>query len=538
MNLDFGAKIGGLPLPQELLEILNQTYFLRILATEPETVIPDGKSLFSMMAHSRLKPESTEPVAVLHDRVEKAIHDAFWNQALEALSDPTPSIQIDRLKGLFFDVREAILPLFPKNHSILATLSAPVPPTASPLISTSLLLKEILAALRQRAAPARDPTIDGLLADLDTPLSPVAVSNPSSSIKASTSQLARLIINTMKAIIGLAEVMKTDINQFVLGSMTETQLRETVIQQAKQREKEIVLDIWGDSDKDGRQRIQALWQAWVDGLDERRTSEEQPANNSLTSPSKWIHRLIQVLGLSKAVWCPIPDLVSEPGPNDAVLPPQFFFMAPRLLYIQNYLQALVVAASLRSLTQLPPLTSTDSRGRDFMERVWTLLKSEIDEEDTSVAATKIINLADEVMRARRLVWVPPPGSTDEHEETKLRAAVDRTLQYGDPVFLLLQKRLLEALTKHLREPRDDSNAVPNPAPERMQTGRTLGAVRAEKRPRLTPEADSLTPPTSATVMMSVKGFEDPVLVHGIEEVLKKLYLQIRWVKNVWIEDGV
>ncbi|KAJ7924897.1 hypothetical protein B0H13DRAFT_1863532 [Mycena leptocephala] len=264
--------------------------------------------------------------------------------------------------------------------------------------------------------------IDGLLADLDAPLSPTALSNPASSIKSSTSQLALLVVNTAKSIMALAETMKADLNQFVLGSMTETQLRDVVVRQAKKREKELVLDIWGDSGKDGSQRVQALWQTWVDELE-----GEQPAETR----NKWIRRLVQSLGSSRAVSCPIPDLTTneEPILNDAVgnqLPPQFFFTAPRLLYAQNYLQALVVAASLRSLTRLPPLSQSDSRGHDFMDRVWTLLKAEIDEEDSAASPTKIINFADEVVRARRLVSAP-----DEREEAQLRAAVDRTLQCSD-----------------------------------------------------------------------------------------------------------
>ncbi|KAF7376220.1 hypothetical protein MSAN_00037100 [Mycena sanguinolenta] len=511
--VDFAGKVGLLP--YELAQILNQTYFLHLLATEPEIVIPDGKSLLSMMAHSRLKPQATpQPVAQLHERVENAVHAAFWSQALETLSDPTPSVQIARLKGLLFDLREAISPLFPPNHPIIATLSAPIPPTASPLISTNLLLKDILVALRQRAAPVRDATIDGLLANLDAPLSPIVPSSPSSSIKATTSRLARLVIDTMKSIMTLVDTMKADLNQFVLGSMTETQLNNVVVQQAKKREKELTLDIWGDSGKDGTERVQTLWQTWVDELQEQQPSEPR---------DKWIRRLVQSLGSSIAVSCSIPGSQEESVHDRNQLPPQFFFTAPRLLYAQNYLQALVVAASLRSLTRLPPLLQTDSKGHDFMDRIWALLKAEIDEEDPSASTTKVINFADEVVRARRSVSAP-----DETEETQLRAAVDRTLQYGDPVFLLLQKRLLAALAEQLCRPRVISDSIINHAPERMQTGRTLSTHRADKRPRLEVEESSSLP-----AQPLAKGFEDPVLVRGIEEIVAKIHIYIRWVEDLW-----
>lgn len=380
--------------------------------------------------------------------------------------------------------------------------------------------------MRQRAAPARDPIIDGLLADLDAPLSPVTTSDPSSPIKSSTSQLAQLVVNTMKSILTLAETMKADLNQFVISSMTETQLRDVVAQQAKKREKELVLDIWGDSGKDGTRHVRVLWQTWVDELEEVQPSE---------TGDRWIHRLVQSLGSGKAVSCTIPDLTSneEPVRDDTVgnqLPPQFFFMAPRLLYAQNYLQALVVAASLRSLTRLPPLSKGETKSYDFMDRVWALLKAEIDEEDSSASPTKIINLADEVIRSRRLVSTP-----DEHEEAQLRAAVDRTLQYGDPVFLLLQKRLLMAFALQLCQPVVGSHVAANHAPERMQTGRSLGAERADKRPRLDVETGSRS--SEAPAMPPVKGFEDPVLIREIEDILRKIQKYVRWVDSVWFDSS-
>jgi len=70
----------------DLIHALNQAYFLHVLATDPDKLIPPGKSLLSMMAHSHLHQSSTshtqnsDSVAVLHDRVEEAVHRAFWNE--------------------------------------------------------------------------------------------------------------------------------------------------------------------------------------------------------------------------------------------------------------------------------------------------------------------------------------------------------------------------------------------------------------------------------------------------------------------------
>lgn len=69
-------------LPVELFRILNDVYFLHVLATDPAKVLPPGKSLLSMMVRSQHREQSTtqDPSTILHDRVEEAVHRAFWNE--------------------------------------------------------------------------------------------------------------------------------------------------------------------------------------------------------------------------------------------------------------------------------------------------------------------------------------------------------------------------------------------------------------------------------------------------------------------------
>jgi hypothetical protein len=69
-------------LPGELVQILNDAYFLHVLATDPAKVIPPGKSLLSMMVRSQHREQSTAPdaITILHDKVEEAVHKAFWNE--------------------------------------------------------------------------------------------------------------------------------------------------------------------------------------------------------------------------------------------------------------------------------------------------------------------------------------------------------------------------------------------------------------------------------------------------------------------------
>lgn len=64
-------------LPMELYGLLDQAYYLHMLATEPQTVLPAGKSLLSAL----LRPHTERPAtSVLHGRVEDMVHRAFWDE--------------------------------------------------------------------------------------------------------------------------------------------------------------------------------------------------------------------------------------------------------------------------------------------------------------------------------------------------------------------------------------------------------------------------------------------------------------------------
>lgn len=72
-------------LPVELMEALNQTYFLHLLLTDPGSVIPPGKSLLSMLIHANFVPGGNEAEGkakdaheAIADRVKEVAHRAFW----------------------------------------------------------------------------------------------------------------------------------------------------------------------------------------------------------------------------------------------------------------------------------------------------------------------------------------------------------------------------------------------------------------------------------------------------------------------------
>ncbi|KAI0373432.1 hypothetical protein BV20DRAFT_937795 [Pilatotrama ljubarskyi] len=529
-------------LPFELVQALNHTFFLHLLATDPERVLPPGKSLLSIMTSPRAQARAQDGEAPkLEGRVHDMVHKAFWDEALATLSDPSPAKQVPRLRRLYEDLLNALRPLLPRSHPVLVTLSAPLSPTSAPLRSAIVHLREILAALRERCAPARDAYIDQLILKVDEP-----------NQLAFNAQLAQLVVEVTRAILELSEAMREDLSQFVLGEMDEKDLKVVITQQAMLREKSLILQLWPPS------RIEPAWKAWLDELQ----STSFPGAEAVQPPHRrWIYRLVQALGAGSPVVCPLPtiripgfpqeepDGVQRP-PNQ--LPPPFFVTCPSLLAEQNYIQALVIAASLRSLVRLPPKYATRSQnaaadgGPSFMERVWTLLKASI-EEEPGAGQTKIINLEDEVVRVRRACADADHPVTPE-EEARLRAAVDRTLQPRDPVFLLLQRRLLQGLATWLVSPSlsDGPGSAPNsraasPAPMHMQTGRD----RPRKRPRLHLGLDS---PQSVFVGWErergrppvIKGFEDEVLVREVGETFRRIGGVVDWTDRIWqdlIETG-
>ena len=415
-----------------------------------------------------------------------------------------------------------MLSLFPPNHPILVSLSSPLPPTSSPLHTTLSLLKDLLIALRQRCAPVRDETVDNLLASFSQPPSP----------------LPQFVIDTIKAVIALADQMKSDLNTFVIGSMTDSQLRNLLANDVKSRERDLVLRIWGTKDL-----VQHSWRAWLD--------------NSLEAPdeNRWISALIQALFSDKPVSCRLPTSTHSEITQSFELPPQFFFSVPLLLDLQNHLQAIVIAAALRSLARLP-LSAPHLSSSDFMNRIWTLLKSEINTSGNSIGyddteRTKIINLADEVVRATQLSLTS--GKLDTYKEQTLRSAVERTLRPQDPVFLLLKKRLMASLEKLWLSSDfpNGSTSTQGPStsiPDKMSAGKgpRSGHETSISEKRLkhmvseslsdlyssSSSGQNVVVGTEAEKMV-IAGFEDVVLRKAIGETAQKMADCIEWIGSVW-----
>ena len=539
-------------IPSSLIMVLDAAYLFHLLARDPKKVVAPGKSLLSVLAGlNQMVARTLESTSEKFAR--KTTHQAFWDQViiclqtvlnrscaygltsrqtLGALSSPLPSSQISRLKDLYKDLREALTPLFPSKYPALIPFSLPLPPTSSPLLTAIAHLRDALVTLRQRCAPVRDAAIDGFLHQIDH-------RSPSASAK----ELAELLVDVVRSTLELSIDMRNDYSNAVLATASEQELVEMVATMAETQEQGLVFQLW-----ESKESIRKAWSHWMDGF--------HPVDPSLQPQPKqlWILNLIQSLGKPHAItsrlFGPPPpqgatddskdDREPVAAPNQApeppnVLPPQFLFSGPALFHLQNHIQALTIAASLRSLVPVPRLATnspslSQSRtnnlaspaGRAFTERVWALLEPEIGATNDRPSETKIINFADEVVMAHSSSLPPGVTTLDQQVEKRLRNTVDRILRTDDPVFILLRKRLLAALSIALLGP----PAAQECASVRMQSGRP--------RPQRGISSTSSPPQTvQREAVVVAKGFEDPIIAKQCSIVVSVLRRSVEWIERVW-----
>ena len=337
--------------------------------------------------------------------------------------------------------------------------------------------------------------------------------------------------------------MRDDYSNAVLATASEKELAGMVATTAETQEQGLVLRLW-----ESKEAMREAWARWMDGF--------LPADPTLQPRPKqfWILKLIQSLGKPHAV---ASKLVGPPPPRETVddskvnrdpdprpertpeppniLPPQFLFSGPALFHLQNYIQALTIAASLRSLVPVPrPSTNLTPppypqmsdfippTSWGFTERVWALLEPEIRAAGDGPSETKMINFADEVVMTYTNVLPPGVNTLDPQLEKRLRSTVDRILRTDDPVFILLRDRLLTALSIALL----DNPVAEEPPVVRMQSGR--------QRPQ---KGTPSPPPPPRTGhgggAIVAKGFEDPVIAKQCSVAASTLRGCVEWVERVW-----
>ncbi|KAG9078995.1 hypothetical protein FS749_008941, partial [Ceratobasidium sp. UAMH 11750] len=391
------------PLSADTYRLLQDTQFLYRLSNIPESASHPDQSILSLMRSSSLRTGEAQSAGP-HNALEETVKRAYWDQMKEVLSHDDPKHHIDQLKALYKDLSEATSRFFPPGHPLYALFKCPLAPTTHPLETAVYNMGLLVAGLRERCAPIRDETLIAIQQTLNTTL-------PSS------------IVDAAESIIQVAELMRGDLDDYVLQNASEEDAKGWVRAQARVKEREVALRISGTQEK--------LVQSWKDYLNVETIS---------VSRTLLARRLLETVSSPIAALF-LPPAIRTPAPqNQNIVPPQLMLSVDSLVKVQDLIQAVVIVASLRSLIPISP---------DFTSRIWALVESAIvDPGTSSEPRLKLINLQDEVIEAYRTHATPHTPIPDE----TLRATVSRTLRTEDPVFLLLQKRLVSALEAELVQP--------------------------------------------------------------------------------------
>lgn len=344
-------------------------------------------------------------------------------------------------------------------------------------------MRSLVAGLRERCAPIRD---EALISAQHT----LSMSSPSS------------IVSAAQSIIQIAELMHKDLNDFILTNASEEDAMQWVKTQARLKEREVALRL-----SETQERLTLDWEEYLG------------VNIASVSSSLITRRLLETVSSSHAAIF-IPRDTHTPA--EATLnrvPVQLMLSIDSLHRAQDLIQAIVIVGSLRSLVPL-----SGGPGELFTSRVWTLVETALAGPTSSPSESdvKLINLQDEVVEAYRVAY---SSTTSSHTsmmapDERLRATVTRTLRTEDPVFRLLQKRLISALEAELLHPTTRNNV----APVTMRTGQRLG------------DANDDAPHDSAPhARLRVKGFEDAILDEPMGRILRDIERIIQWVLFCWDE---
>ncbi|KDQ21463.1 hypothetical protein BOTBODRAFT_25904 [Botryobasidium botryosum FD-172 SS1] len=513
-------------LPSELISLLDDAYLLFLLSTSPSKALPPGKSLASVLPRaveslstgnhdSHQSPKTNgNAKAVIEERVTDIVQKAFWDDAVECLSSPIPSVTIPRIAQLQIDLHESLAPILPLAHSSMQTLASPPSPTSAPLRSAAIHLRSVLSDLRARCAPIRDTEIDILLDTLSQDVS--------------AEDLPRAVAMGFKGTLELAERMQGDLRDHTLDALPhapEGELLLAMRAHARAREREVVQRVWG-----GLDHIKKSWRAWAHSI---QMADGEP------SKQKWRGKLVEALGTPVTISFDFPshnhNYAHASYTTSNTLPAPFLVPFPILFYVQNLIEALVICASIRSLIPAsPPSTTTNTPDprSSLTQRVWILLRGEIDGGGPGSAEgageTKIAHLEDEVVRAFKRARGPDAVMTGV-EEDGLRAAVRRVLRVEDPVSKLLAARVLA----FLRAPPAPAVIGEGAGPRHMRTGLVDGHPSAHAHQN----GNGSGGQTNSEGLPTLRGFEEDVLREGLKEVRDTVDTVVDWAEWVW-EDVI
>ncbi|QRV96653.1 hypothetical protein RhiJN_24671 [Ceratobasidium sp. AG-Ba] len=476
-NSDYNATRISYPISPATYRLLQDSQFLYRLANMPEIIPNAYQSILSLMKSSSLDDQGTQPSGGGQDIIQETLKIAYWDQMKEALELEDPKAQIDQLKILYKDLAEASSKFFPPAHPARVLFEFDLAPTTQPLRTATHDMVFLIERLRERCAPIRDEALLEIQEILG-------------------SFSAAAVATAARKIISITKLMRNDLNGYILQNASETDARRWVRIQARAKEREAALQISGT-----REKLEQEWKGYLH------------VQNAMVSPTMLARRLLETISAPTAASFLPPDARPADSREQNLVPPQFMLSVDFLVKVQDLLQALVIVAALRSLVPL-----AEGLTENFMTRLWTLIELAILEPNSpSESQVKLVNLQDEVVEAYKASHasgsLPGPTITD----SALRSIVSRTLRTEDPVFRLLQKRLISALEAELV--RVSSGEVG--APSVLRSGRET-SINQESSMR-----------SIETARVRARGFENPVLDKPIVKLLQYIQRVLEWIRFCW-----
>jgi len=509
-----------------------------------------------------------------------------YSQVLEALSADQSAPIISRLSRLYDDMHEALVPVLLPSNPVMITLSSPLPPTSSPLRSSRNFLQNILCELRKYCAAARDSEVDTMLNDLSA-----SFNFPHDE---QDGRLPYLIVQTIRSIFTLAQEMASDLRNFALANLTESEVIGLITSEARRREVECVTRLYG-----GRLGVLRTWNIWLQleaALEGNPVDEIAPkSQDTPVTARNWKKYLLKALSTPVPISI-VPPPMTELPPEPGALPPEsgsneggssrkendlpavFLVSVPSLFRIQNLLQAIVISACLRLLVRSGSnAADKEADFETFTSRVWILLLGEVEgheqrarpEANGADMQLRLANLEDEVWQlVRRRLGTGSATSTATpdvplqvgqaealaHEEN-VRANVRRLLRTEDPVFTLFMRRLILAFekwfeaidetsgtTKGMQDGTPTNSSGLSHVPSLMKTGRALPwstvaptfSRTSNTRGGDTPSKDSESViSTHVRLLPEIKGFEGDVLRRAFEGVAGEIHSATSWIEETW-----
>ncbi|CDZ96555.1 T-complex 11 [Phaffia rhodozyma] len=503
---------------------LHRVSLLSTLALAPETVLPPGKNLTSLLSQpneakekkrkrlSASLADGTSGPVTMEERVTAMMKKAFWDDAANKLhsSGPSPAIRLSLLQSDLTNTLSGLLP----PHMIKDLFPVPEPGVAWDRAVFSQALVTLLNQLAQRCAPARDDEIQ----KLRSLLASATDSKPSSFDKDAT----KTVLAVMQGVLDLAELMKSDLTSFQLLAVPPSAIPSLIRAAAQTNERTEIISLLP------LDQIRSTFSTW-------------------TGPNTWTKTLLKVITSSEPIALPalpLPPAISSssaqssnglssseprvaPAPAHQ-LPVIFVGVSQTLFRLQNQIQALVITACLMALlpasNKQPPApsgsasaseTPSPSPARSISAKTFDLLLSDL-VTPSSAAHTSLSDI-------HALLLSSYPTPPDELTSKNLRSAIDRVLRTEDPVWGLLLSRLTLAVELCLEPPLAVGGSSTGLV-SIMRTGREVvqpsgeNHVRSEEKERI-----------------EVKGFEGEALERGIKDLVGSLERVKGWVEQVWTD---